>query len=62
MSDKFLCAGCTVEAPFEHRCHGKEISPDYITRPIKPCECTQCKEPTQDELKAFMRREGLCND
>jgi hypothetical protein len=42
-----VCAGCSVRAPFEHRCHGA------------PCPCPDCVPPSRDDLNAFLRENGL---
>lgn len=44
----FLCAGCNVREPFEHRCHhhvGPNPIPCYCDDcEGKPCQCVECKE------------------
>ncbi len=38
---EFLCAGCNVREPFEHRCHGANCSCDMCEA---PCTCVECEE------------------
>ena len=52
VSQLYICDGCNVRAPFEHRCHEDrpmvrgEIAFGWT------CECELC-HPSQEEIAAF---------
>lgn len=39
----FLCDGCNVNFPWEHRCHGDQAMA-YGQQTDKPCECPECAQ------------------
>ena len=57
---KYICSGCNVYPPHEHRCHGTYYLGGQPT--AVECQCEQCKRPTKEALKDFMEKEGLDHD
>jgi hypothetical protein len=47
----YICDGCNVNPPHEHKCHGRDGGP--------ACTCKLCEEPSPEELEAFKRELGL---
>jgi hypothetical protein len=41
--EQFICDGCSVVDPWEHRCHGSK-SVVHGVQTYKTCQCLICKE------------------